>query len=121
MNHKFKYLLKEIRPWGVFYVIADEINYKIKRIEVKSGARLSYQYHEGRSELWLILEGKAKVTINGIEKFYSVGDSVSISVKSKHRVENYSNQKLVFIEIQHGQYFDEDDIIRIEDDYKRLK
>tara|TARA_X000000950_G_C13745948_1_gene590551 strand:+ start:101 stop:466 length:366 start_codon:yes stop_codon:yes gene_type:complete len=121
MKDSFKYIDKEIRPWGVFYIIADEKNYKIKRIEVNTGARLSYQYHLGRSELWLIIEGKAKVTINGVDKYYNVGDNVTIPVKSKHRVENDSNEKLIFIEIQYGQYFDEDDIYRIQDDYSRIK
>lgn len=120
MINSFKYIDKEIRPWGVFYIIADEKNYKIKRIEVNTGARLSYQYHLGRSELWLIIEGKAKVTINGVDKYYNVGDSITIPVKSKHRVENYSNQKLVFLEVQHGEYFDENDIVRIKDDFNRL-
>lgn len=121
MSKGFKYIEKEVRPWGKFHVIADEKNYKIKRIEVNQGARLSYQYHLGRSELWLIIEGEAKVTIDGKEKTYKVGENVSIPVKSKHRVENDSDEKLVFIEIQHGQYFDEKDIFRIEDDYNRIK
>jgi len=120
MNESFKYIDKEIRPWGVFYIIANEKNYKIKRIEVNTGARLSYQYHLGRSELWLILEGKAKVTVNGVEKYYNVGENITIPVKSKHRVENDSNQKLILIEIQHGEYFDENDIVRIQDDFNRV-
>ena len=120
MSKSFKYIQEEVRPWGKFYVIADEKNYKIKRIEVNIGARLSYQYHLGRSELWLIIAGSAIVTIDGLEKTYSVGDNITIPVKSKHRVENNSNQKLVFIEVQHGKYFDEDDIVRIEDDFNRV-
>lgn len=118
--NKFNYIEKEIRPWGAFYIIADEKNYKIKRIEVNKGARLSYQFHRGRSETWLIIQGKAKVTINGEEKYYKEGESIDIPVKSKHRVENDSKIKLVFIEIQHGQYFDENDIVRLEDDYNRV-
>lgn len=120
MNNSFKYIEKEIRPWGKFYVIADEKNYKIKRIEVEKGCRLSYQYHEGRSELWLIIKGIAKVIIDGKEKNYNEGESITIPVRSKHRVENNSNQKLVFLEIQHGKYFDEDDIVRIQDDFNRI-
>jgi len=120
MNDSFKYIDKEIRPWGEFYIIADEKNYKIKRIEVNIGARLSYQYHLGRSELWLIIAGSAIITIDGLEKTYNVGDSIAIPVKSKHRVENHSNQKLVFIEVQHGECFDENDIVRLKDDYNRV-
>lgn len=120
MSNSFKYIQKELRPWGEFYVIADEKNYKIKRIEVNIGSRLSYQYHFGRSELWLIIQGSAKITIDGIEKTYNVGESITIPVKSKHRVENHSNQKLVFIEVQHGEYFDENDIVRLKDDFNRV-
>lgn len=120
MSNSFKYIEKEVRPWGKFYVIADEKNYKIKRIEVNQGARLSYQYHLGRSELWLIIEGEAKVTVNGKEKTYMVGENVSIPLGAKHRVENNSNKRLVFIEIQTGKYFREDDIVRLEDDFNRV-
>ena len=120
MSKSLKYIEKEVRPWGEFYVIADEKNYKIKRIEVNIGARLSYQYHLGRSELWLIIKGSAMVTIDGVEKTYNVGENVSIPLRAKHRVQNNSNQKLVFIEIQHGEYFDENDIVRIQDDFNRV-
>ena len=121
MSKSLKYIEKEVRPWGEFYVIADEKNYKIKRIEVNIGARLSYQYHLGRSELWLIIKGSALVTIDEVEKIYNVGESITIPAKSKHRVENCSNEKLVFIEVQHGEYFDENDIIRLKDDFNRVK
>ena len=111
---------KEERPWGRFFILHDEPSYKLKRIEVDPGQRLSYQYHFGRSELWLIIQGSAKITIDGVEKTYNVGESITIPVKSKHRVENHSNQKLVFIEVQHGEYFDENDIVRLKDNYGRI-
>lgn len=114
-----KYIELEKRPWGSFYVIHDEQNYKLKRIEVKSNHRLSYQYHKKRSETWTIIQGEATVTIDGKIKKYYEGQTVIIPKGAKHRVENNQSNKLIFIEVQTGSYFGEDDIIRIEDDYQR--
>ena len=108
-----------VRPWGKFHVIHDEKNYKLKRIEVNPGQRLSYQYHNKRAETWVIVEGTGIITINGLDKEYSKGATVIIPLKAKHRIFNNTNKLLVFIEVQNGSYFGEDDIIRIEDDYKR--
>ena len=114
-----KYIEVEKRPWGSFYVIHDEQNYKLKRIEVNSNHRLSYQYHKKRSETWTIIEGEATVTIEGKIKKYYKGQTVIIPKGAKHRVENNQSNKLIFIEVQTGSYFGEDDIVRIEDDYQR--
>ena len=113
------YLEKEERPWGRYFVIQDEINYKLKKIEVEPGQRLSYQYHFKRSEAWTVIEGEAIVTLDGIENKYTKGETVLIPQGMKHRVENKSTNILIFIEVQTGSYFGEDDIVRIEDDYKR--
>jgi mannose-6-phosphate isomerase len=113
------YLEKEERPWGRYFVIKNEINYKLKKIEVEPGQRLSYQYHFKRSEAWTIIKGEAIVTLDGIEKKYTKGESVLIPQGMKHRVENKSTNLLAFIEVQTGSYFGEDDIFRIEDDYNR--
>lgn len=113
------YLEKEERPWGRYFVLQDETNYKLKRIEVEPGQRLSYQYHNKRSETWIIIEGSAIVTIDYKSKEYNAGESVVIPLRSRHRVENKSNSLLVFIEVQTGTYFGEDDIIRLSDDYER--
>ena len=113
------YLEKDERPWGRYFVLQDEANYKLKRIEVEPGQRLSYQYHNKRSEIWIIIEGSALVTIDNKSNEYSAGETVVIPLKAKHRVENKSNSLLVFIEVQTGSYFGEDDIIRINDDYGR--
>ena len=113
------YLEKDERPWGRYFVLQDESNYKLKRIEVEPGQRLSYQYHNKRSETWIIIEGSALVTIDNKSKEYNAGESVVIPLKAKHRVENKGNSLLVFIEVQTGTYFGEDDIIRINDDYGR--
>jgi len=108
------------RPWGRYFVIEDNKNYKIKRIEVNPKSRLSYQYHKKRSETWVIIEGKATVTIEGKNKNISKGDTIVIPKTSKHRIENKGDEKLVFIEVQTGTYFGEDDIIRLNDDYNRI-
>lgn len=114
-----KSINKEERPWGRFYVIHDEPIYKIKRLEVNPGERLSYQYHKKRSEAWTFVQGKGVVTLNGRDKIYESGETVLIPLGSKHRVKNIGQELLIIIEVQTGTYFGEDDIIRIEDDYKR--
>ena len=111
---------KEERPWGRFYVLHDEPNYKLKRIEVNPGKRLSYQFHNKRSETWVIIEGIAVITINDVAKEYLEGQTVIIPQGYKHRIENIGLNKLVFIEVQTGKYFGEDDIVRIEDDFNRI-
>ena len=113
------YLKKDERPWGRFFILQDEINYKIKRIEVEPGQRVSYQFHNKRSETWVIIKGSAYITVDDTSKEFEKGDTIIIPLKAKHRVENKSNSLLVFIEIQIGSYFGEDDIIRLNDDYGR--
>jgi len=110
---------KENRPWGAFYVIHDELNYKLKRIEVNPNSRLSYQYHNKRSECWTIVEGSGLITIDEVDLQVSQGESITIKKGSKHRIYNNTSENLVFIEVQTGSYFGEDDIVRIEDDYNR--
>ena len=110
---------KEERPWGRFFVIHNEQNYKLKRIEVDPGGRLSYQYHNKRSEAWTIIEGTGTITLNGQIKDHYSGETIVIPQGVKHRIFNNGNKKVVFIEVQTGEYFGEDDIVRIEDDYNR--
>ena len=83
------------------------------------GGRLSYQYHQHRAEVWTIIQGTAKVTLDGIDTIYTAGQVAIIPLQAKHRIENIGNDPLIFIEVQHGTYFGEDDIFRIEDDYDR--
>ena len=111
---------KELRPWGCFLVIEDNPKYKIKRIEVDAQGSLSYQYHHFRSEAWTCISGLATVTLNGVEHVFKSGDTITIPCGVKHRIENFSNNKVVFIEVQTGTYFGEDDIVRLEDKYSRI-
>jgi mannose-6-phosphate isomerase len=107
------------RPWGKYYVLEDEENYKLKRIEVNVGHRLSYQYHHHRQEFWTVVQGEAVVVLDGEEHVVKYGESIFIPLGAKHRIENRGTELLVFIEVQTGTYFGEDDIIRLEDDYAR--
>ncbi len=107
------------RPWGRFIVLDETKSHKAKRIEVEPQGILSYQYHNHRTEIWIITEGEATVTIEGEVKTLYKGDIIKIEQGLKHRVENRSNKKLIFIEVQIGTYFGEDDIVRIEDIYNR--
>ena len=110
----------EERPWGRFFVLHDEQKYKLKRIEVDPGGRLSYQYHQNRSEVWTIVEGIGTITLDGKIRDYKEGETVLIPQGVKHRIQNNNSFKVVLIEVQTGSYFGEDDIIRIEDDYNRI-
>jgi len=99
------------RPWGNFTVLDEGANYKVKRIEVLPGKRLSYQRHSRRAEHWFVVSGTAKVTLNGEELVVSAGYAIDIRVQTAHRVENPdTSELLIFIEIQTGDYFGEDDI-----------
>ena len=107
------------RPWGHYDVLLDSSYCKIKQITVNPGQRLSYQRHHKREEYWTIVLGHAVVTLNGDLHHLKDGDTIHIPKESWHRIANLSKDPLVFIEIQRGEYFGEDDIIRSEDDYGR--
>lgn len=108
------------RPWGSFTVLDEGDGFKVKRIEVLPEKRLSYQRHAHRAEHWFIVRGIAKVTLNGTDFLVKAGEAVDIPVGTAHRVENPgAGETLIFIEIQTGDYFGEDDIVRIEDDFGR--
>ncbi|NOQ45141.1 MAG: cupin domain-containing protein [Desulfobulbaceae bacterium] len=111
--------LTEHRPWGSFTILADEQDHKVKRIVVKPGHRLSLQRHKHRGEHWLVISGIARVTLNDAVLDLGPGESVEIERGDVHRVRNDGSVDVVFIEIQLGDYFGEDDIERLEDDYGR--
>ncbi len=110
------------RPWGSYTVLDEGPDFKVKRIEVLPQKRLSYQKHARRSEHWFIVRGTAKVTLNGVEKLVKSGEAVDIPAGTAHRVENPEpSDELIFIETQTGDYFGEDDIVRLEDDFGRTE
>lgn len=108
-------------PWGKWEVLLDDPNYKVKRITVLPEKRLSYQKHFKRKEHWMIVEGKAVVTLDDREINLQKGETVDIPQGAAHRIANRENEQMAFIEIQQGEYFGEDDIVRLEDDYGRAR
>ncbi|MGH9045804.1 MAG: phosphomannose isomerase type II C-terminal cupin domain [Acidimicrobiales bacterium] len=111
----------ERRPWGGFEVLAEAASHKVKRLTVDPGHRLSYQRHAHRSEHWFVVQGQGVATIEGEPHPAGTGTTVDVPVGAAHRIENPGTQPLVFIEVQHGTSFDEDDIERLDDDYGRTE
>ncbi len=108
------------RPWGSYTVLDDEMSdHKVKRIVVAPGKRLSYQSHTRRAEHWFFVSGRATVILDDVAREVGPGDSVDVAVGEKHRVENHTDAPVVFIEVQTGTYFGEDDIVRYKDDFGR--
>ena len=110
----------EPRPWGGYVVLSDGDDCKVKRMTVDPGQRLSYQSHARRAEHWVVVSGVATVTLDGTDIDVSPGESIDIPLQSAHRVANQGTEELVFIEVQLGDYFGEDDIVRYSDDYGRV-
>jgi len=109
----------EWRPWGGFEVLSDTEQFKVKRITVDPGARLSYQSHKKRAEHWTVIEGDAEVILDDVAHALKSNDSITIPMGTKHRVKNIGQSPLIIVEIQTGTYFGEDDIFRYQDDYAR--
>ena len=107
------------RPWGSFTVLDEGSKYKVKRIEVLPQQRLSYQKHSQRAEHWMVVQGLAKVTLDGKDVTLKTGETIDIPIGAAHRIQNPGDEPLVFIEIQRGAYLGEDDIQRLQDDYGR--
>lgn len=107
------------RPWGSWHVIDDGQGYKVKRIHVLPGQRLSYQTHQYRSEHWVVIYGMATCVIDGEQLVAGPGESVDVAMGAAHRICNEHAEELIIIEVQHGAYTGEDDICRHEDDYGR--
>jgi len=112
-------LEKSDRPWGRYEVLAEYPTHKVKTIWVSPGQRLSYQRHAKRAEHWFIVTGQGEVTIAGVVRKVQPGDEVSFGIGVAHRMHNTGSEELIFVEVQTGTYFGEDDIVRIEDDFGR--
>jgi len=112
--------VSEERPWGSFTILDEGEKFKVKRLEVLPGKRLSYQRHSRRAEHWFVVQGTAKVTLNDAEILVRTGEALDIPLGAAHRIENLpGDEKLVLIETQTGDYFGEDDIERLDDDFGR--
>lgn len=110
----------EDRPWGSWHVIDVNVGYKIKRIRVEIGCRLSYQTHQHRSEHWVVINGLATCTVDDVTFVAGPGESIDVPAGAKHRLANLGSEPLLIIEVQRGFYTGEDDIERLEDDYGRV-
>jgi mannose-6-phosphate isomerase len=110
----------ETRPWGSYTVLEDAEDHKVKRLVVNPGKRLSYQRHTRRAEHWFFVSGAGLVTLDDRTVRVVAGDAVDIGIGVAHRIACDGDEPLVFIEVQHGEYFGEDDIVRLEDDFGRV-
>lgn len=108
-----------IRPWGMYEVLLNGDNVKVKQITVDPNQRLSYQYHAKRREQWTVVSGILTIVLDGEKVFRNPGESIHIPLGAAHRAWNETDKPVVFIEVQTGTYFGEDDIVRLEDDYAR--
>jgi mannose-6-phosphate isomerase len=110
----------EERPWGKFTILHETPKCKVKEIVVKPGERLSYQYHYHRAERWVIIQGEVTITIDDYDFNREAGEAIYIPKGAKHRIWNTGDEDCIFIEVQTGTYFGEDDIVRLEDNYGRV-
>lgn len=108
------------RPWGSYEVLAEGSAHKVKSITVLAGKRLSYQRHSRRAEHWFVVQGTGVVTLDGVAIDVAPGSAIDVAIGVCHRIENTGSAELIFIEVQHGDYFGEDDIERLDDDYGRV-
>lgn len=121
MSNRYAVGESDVRPWGTWEVLAVETSYTVKRIVVFPKKRLSLQKHQFREEQWMIVEGAGVVTRDSESIPVSPGSYVHLPLSCVHRMQNDSDDNLVFIEIQRGSVLDENDIERIDDDYGRVE
>lgn len=110
---------KETRPWGQFENLLERSNCKVKIITIAPGQSPSYQYHHKREEVWVVISGIGELKLNDKVSTVRPRDVLMIPYLAKHQITNTGNQDLVFVEVQLGEYFGEDDIVRIQDNYGR--
>jgi mannose-6-phosphate isomerase len=107
------------RPWGSYKVLLKDANVQVKRIEVKPGMRFSLQKHMRRAEKWIVTAGEGVVTLGNRQIPVQRGSFVDVPLEEVHRMHNTGPAPLVFVEVQLGDYLEEDDIVRLEDDFQR--
>jgi mannose-6-phosphate isomerase len=111
----------ERRPWGGFQTLEQGAGYKVKRLVVEPGHRISLQRHRHRAEHWVIVAGAPRIVIEGKARRLKPRATVEVPRGAWHRIENPGRRRVVLIEVQHGRYLGDDDIIRRHDDYGRAK
>ena len=107
------------RPWGWYENLQNDERYKVKRLFIRPNQKISLQYHNQRDEHWVVVSGNGKLELNDEVKNISIGDYIFVPVSSKHRITG-GNGGIMIIEIQLGKLCDEEDIVRIQDDYGRI-
>jgi mannose-6-phosphate isomerase len=110
---------REDRPWGSFAILDEGSGYKVKRLVVNAGQRLSLQRHRRRAEHWVVVSGAPRVIVSGRARRLKARETVTVPKGAWHRIENPGRTPVVLIEVQHGAYLGEDDIVRRQDDYGR--
>ena len=110
----------DIRPWGQYEILYEDDTCKVKKIIVDPNSRLSYQYHNHRRECWTVTRGELTIILDDDKVFRSPGESIKIPLGAKHRAWNETDEPVTFIEVQTGESFEEEDIVRLEDDYSRI-
>lgn len=113
-------MIFEERPWGNYIVLHTDENSQVKKLVVHPGKRISLQSHKFRAEHWFIVSGQCVAELNGLEIVLGPGDSIDIPIGAKHRIACTSELEIVFVEIQTGSKYDEEDIERYEDDFGRI-
>jgi mannose-6-phosphate isomerase len=113
-------MYSEKRPWGEFHILEEMTGFKVKRLRVIPGGRLSLQSHRHRGEHWTVVNGIARVTVDKLVTTLSRSQSIDVPKGAVHRLENHHSEIVDVIEVQFGDYLGEDDIIRYEDVYNRM-
>ena len=111
---------KETRPWGTFENLLDTNYCKVEEIVIKSGQAPSYQYHFKREEVWVVVQGTGELKLDDVITKVTTGQIIHVPLEAKHQIKNNGDVDLIFIEVQMGEYFGEDDIVRLEDKYGRV-
>jgi mannose-6-phosphate isomerase-like protein (cupin superfamily) len=109
------------RPWGSFFILEDGSRAKVKRLLVNPGQRLSLQSHKSRDEHWVVIRGVAQVTLDDSNTEYGYGKHIYVPRGTKHRITNAGDEPVEIIEVQIGDSFAEEDIVRYSDDYGRVE
>jgi len=112
-------LSKVNKPWGSYETIYSDENTQVKVIKISPSQRPSYQYHFKRSETWVVVKGIGLLTLDDQDREVAKGDVIFVPKEAKHRIKNTGTEDLIFVEVQMGEYFGEDDIVRVSDDYSR--
>ena len=107
------------RPWGKYTVLHEAPQFKVKRIEVSPGKKLSLQMHHKRSEHWVVVQGNAHVMVGDRSVALGPNESIYVPMQMKHRIENATDQALIIVEVQCGDYLGENDIVKFSDEYGR--